>query len=671
MMQRSALVVLVLLLVNVGLVAVPVVPIAEAQAGDIGYQPSIIEDVAFTYDRVNHWFELSYQDYYMRFRPFAIYKGEVYTQPQIVAFLKSQGASYRDIIQRVKHAIHWGFEVAGIPADISANLDYLGFKLTDYNFDLSVIEVEEQTAFTEDGYHYNFTTFSIPRINLAYSFQDLQEAGYTVEIVNRTYLLIGNVGDQADLLIDPITYSAPTITVTGGPYTFASIAAADIAGGWGVFTQFGTNGFYCTAKLVIGDGSTATTFSDASKVIVVDDLCSANNEVAWRFLTAATVTFGVLVDAGNHVTRDGCHFIFTEDHWDCRYPQIECDAYFYSCSLQVLGAARTKFYILSGGVNTRVWNTQFQKNLYFDTSGSGYGDFFSVTISGVVDATWGVAAALARCSFFPTQYVIRHYSKATTDVITDLYARGYGNDLVYTSGGSGSLSLVDADVSNWNISWAGTSTRIIYRQYTVNLVVKDAAGDPIEDANVTLYNYDSSAAFSALTGASGTIAEQTVSYGFYNQTGGDVMYEYGPFTLTVTAAGCMPYVYEDLALNEPLDWRIYLRDQLEGTAQPWSVLEGATFYSTDADTLETGTWDFSMLGEVTVSGAFLIATLVVLVTAFLGLYVPLIGFGGLCVGLIVIPVMDLSNSILVMVFVIAMGLNALFTILGYTARRRL
>lgn len=79
-----------------------------------------------------------------------------------------------------------------------------------------------------------------------------------------------------------ITYNAgtDTITVTAGtagtPNTFTDIYNADVAGSWGQVTKTG-NMFVFSAKLQIGDGSTATYLHDTFKKVTLNEIWTVKN----------------------------------------------------------------------------------------------------------------------------------------------------------------------------------------------------------------------------------------------------------------------------------------------------------------------------------------------------------------------------------------------------------
>ncbi len=79
-----------------------------------------------------------------------------------------------------------------------------------------------------------------------------------------------------------ITYNAGTDTITvtagtaGSPNTFTDIYNADVAGSWGQVTKTG-NMFVFSAKLQVGDGSTATYLHDTFKKVTLNEIWTVKN----------------------------------------------------------------------------------------------------------------------------------------------------------------------------------------------------------------------------------------------------------------------------------------------------------------------------------------------------------------------------------------------------------
>ncbi len=100
--------------------------------------------------------------------------------------------------------------------------------------------------------------------------------------------------------------------------------------------------------------------------------------------------------------------------------------------------------------------------------------------------------------------------------------------------------LINVESDKWNFYW-GTGYNNVYRQYTYDVTVIDGNGFAIPNANVTLKDNTGRGVFSLLTNSTGQIPSEIVSRGVYNVTGGDTMYDFGPFTLTATASGYSNY----------------------------------------------------------------------------------------------------------------------------------
>ena len=97
----------------------------------------------------------------------------------------------------------------------------------------------------------------------------------------------------------------------------------------------------------------------------------------------------------------------------------------------------------------------------------------------------------------------------------------------------------------------------IYRQYSFNLFVVNSDGDPISGVSVTLYKDDGTIAFNVLTGFDGFIQEQIVTRGYYDMSGGNSLYDYGPFEL-VASYNFQTYTVPNIVLYGPISWTIVL-----------------------------------------------------------------------------------------------------------------
>ncbi len=390
-----------------------------------------------------------------------------------------------------------------------------------------------------------------------------------------------------------ITYNAGTDTITvtgytsGTPCTFTDIYNADVAGGWGQVSLQGTNQFLFNCKLIVGDGSTTTWFTDTKKQITTS-AASPCIEIK----AAATLTLGALENLASKTGSSGCDIFATGDGWisDLIKGAITADVYLYGCSFSRYSDWNDIRIRLANSDN-RVWDCLLKNRVFFTaTKADIYNTFILKTGSaaGIEDPVSGTE--INRVSILSCRYSIWFYNKPSVTV-SNLFARNCGNLYLFLYTGQ-TLTLINADLDNWAITWVANinNTGFLYRQYTFNLQVTEEDGTPIQTANVVLTNNASAEVFNVNTDASGLIAEQTVSRGYYAQATGDTLQDYGPFTLTITKAGYIDYIHEGIILDEPVDWRIRLHDQLVGTAVVGDVANGETFYSNDADTQLTGTY---------------------------------------------------------------------------------
>ena len=67
---------------------------------------------------------------------------------------------------------------------------------------------------------------------------------------------------------------------------------------------------------------------------------------------------------------------------------------------------------------------------------------------------------------------------------------------------------------------------------------------------------------------------------------------------------------------------------------------------------------------------WILVTVITFLTGLGSLWIPLIGFAGLFLGLIYIPYIDASNVMLVAIYVMSLVISALFIIVGITQGRK-
>lgn len=369
-------------------------------------------------------------------------------------------------------------------------------------------------------------------------------------------------------------YNAGTATVTAsgaGTTNFAALVAADTAGGWGVFTAdaSGTQIRSAATQIVIGDGTNACAFVDTGKEVLFDYTGSGGPTYLIDVAANSSLVLGTLNDAATYDTCNGVDFILMSRYGisDLANRVSSTSAYYYSCSFSAIpqpgwggGIMRIQGSANAGTTaNVRVWNCVFdnQATLY---ACNEYAEFYNVIVS-KTSGTSGLnslrSSTINRITIYRCDYSITNTGFGVTSTYrnilslnaTSAFLRQESNNDCY---------LVNPDVDSRTFTFTGTGK--VYWQYEFDL--QTAAG-----ATVTLTDKDGNVVFSVVADeTSGEIDTQTVSRGYYAQSTGDTLQDYGPFTLTISKAGYLTYTHTGIVLDEKIDWRISLMSEADAAA---------------------------------------------------------------------------------------------------------
>ena len=354
-----------------------------------------------------------------------------------------------------------------------------------------------------------------------------------------------------------ISYDAPsnTITVTGyteeTPCTFLDVWNADQAGGWGVVSKQGAVQFLFDCKLQIGDGSTETWFADINKEILLENGISTATK-DWKVYVKNNAHFriGKLEDATAKTGSQGCSIVDLEStyeftdmiggHWGSDVelyasmfsaPNMRVDLEF-SSTVTIYGCFATK--------NIMLHSTTL--------------DLYKCSLcSGDTEAIYNLLGVIDSLFISDYESAINLYNLATDVTYRDLTVRScsyVSRSFVNTVA---DLYLIDADVDSWAFVFHSSATGKVYRQYTFNLKVVDKNGTPINGATATLHDKDGNQIFQVQTGSDGTITEQTVTRGYYDQTHGDALQDYAPFKLTLKKPRYAEQTIKGITLDAPFD----------------------------------------------------------------------------------------------------------------------
>lgn len=330
-----------------------------------------------------------------------------------------------------------------------------------------------------------------------------------------------------------------SIQITGSnganPYTFDDIYDADVSGSWGVVTE-ATNAYLYTinCSLLIGDGSTATTFTDTYTTAVIGGI----------LYVYANATFTLGSTATNGDARYGCQLIMKEPNSNSRS---------YSVCFSVAGATINIYDTLIRFANyTQIGNStsgtfNFKSCKFCDTIVIHYGgtltrcDYSNCNDGFRIGGT--LATAPDDCKICSSTYGILFgwlYSQNTytcrnmkigSDVGTHLYFSG-----TLTSGSYFEVYDPEGlDTSRISKASGDYSTSYYRIYYSINLTVLDEKGNPITGATVTATNSNGDD-YSDTTDSNGNATVEAVTrYGVLTST--LTHYDYSAITLKISAPG--------------------------------------------------------------------------------------------------------------------------------------
>ena len=540
----------------------PLIPEATAQSeGSISFQPNVIPELQihfveefFRFQWLNNRFDLklliSYEDKLLSLRDFSE---------------KDKAIKWHELVSKATESMYeFGYQIADIPEIVADNVDYLLWKVEGASFDVDEIELE-----VIDDEDYNITRFHLPD-NLVLSYEDLWLYDFTVSQLDKTTTKIENVKGKSSWNLDPITFSSPVITVNSEDVTFQDIADADTANGWEAFKacERSENRCYVSgARLVLTNSSTLT---DSLCQIVFNSSCvSTHSQVLITVEIGCSLTFGTLIDAATRRTKNGVSLLFVNagNKKFIRIIQGVAGAtiYLYSSSFQQTGYSKSTYSGMFRSIpsGSRIWNCILD-NVYPFSSTL---DIYRTTILNAYYGMGQVAMLYSDDLLIHDNNYAFYFRGGTPQTIRNVVAKN--NGVIYAYALTSDRTLINPDIDDWSFGWVSSSGSVI-RQYTYDLLCTYPNGTTINGtetgARATIRHYGQAGAtdYNATLGEDGTITQQTLSMGFYNQTGGDTIYSYNPYNLRLwNLTG-----YQDLNMNftltEETDWTISLAPETEG-----------------------------------------------------------------------------------------------------------
>jgi len=337
---------------------------------------------------------------------------------------------------------------------------------------------------------------------------------------------------------------------SSNPCTFEDIYQADVANGWDVVSKQDDNQYAITCALQIGDGTNETWLIDTNKEISFTGeitLIEIKNKGHFRL--------GEIIDETNRTTSGGCYLYMTSSY-GYNFIRLYDTAELELFSSTINGNPSVNIEMRSGSNFIRLWNSLL---IHTETSANG-----------------GIAQAdLYRVTIQQTEGVLFNFLYGNDIAITDssvglqlsnvVSPITINNVRMINEETSFDCSWVDADVyvinteCKWIFEWVSSGGKI-YRQYTFNLKVVDSEGNPIPGASIKIWDKNGNLVVDEITDSNGTIPEQILTYGYYDQDHGSTPVMFTPHTIRIHHRDYPPREFQFI-LDKPIDWTISLKDR--------------------------------------------------------------------------------------------------------------
>jgi len=272
--------------------------------------------------------------------------------------------------------------------------------------------------------------------------------------------------------------------------------------------------FTVTAKLVIGDGTTSTSFYDYSKQLFLQ---GASIQITVK--NNADFQLGDLLDAPNKSTGNGVQ-VYSVNYETIR-GESGSDVFLYSFDLNGGG------FDLRGSTQ-RLWNCKFNNTQIRGSNLDFFNGLLQNTSYGFVSVDAPLNGAFDKITA-TSMVVLLRPSKFSAVAITlkNVFARlcsylvnvNFLGDIGYPD-----VYLVNVDSDVWNFGFPADYNKKVYRQYEFDVHAQDKNGNPLSGVSVVAeYVSPYGTAFTDTTNASGDLTggTKTVDRSWYQQSTGN------------------------------------------------------------------------------------------------------------------------------------------------------
>jgi hypothetical protein len=309
--------------------------------------------------------------------------------------------------------------------------------------------------------------------------------------------------------------------------------------GWGVIWDKGNQQYQLDCKWQVGDGSTSTYFDGSSRSLFFS-LSNAYVTI-WTTKANSTTVFGTVVDEANKVTGMRGQILVS---WGPYFSFNDGTIYLYGYELYCTYAQFK---------SCRIWNCIVTGTAVIQSSSA---DLFNVIFANSTLRSENVNGAVPVASPFLVGATLYCGNLVYLTVDNPVIVGSVTCNMTWVTSPY-YCAVIDANAWFSSITWGGTCTGVLKRQYSFNVHVTDKDGNNISGATVTLKDNGGNTVFSVSTGVDGKIAKQIVDRGYYDQAHGSVLQDYGPFTLSITQTGYRDY-QDIITLDRKMDLEVAL-----------------------------------------------------------------------------------------------------------------
>jgi hypothetical protein len=342
---------------------------------------------------------------------------------------------------------------------------------------------------------------------------------------------------------------------------------------WGVIWDLGAASYRLNCILNVGDGSTSTYFTSTFNLLIVDNtwVTAASVDII-SVKTAAVFTLGRLRNETYKTVRDvSAVCVYASESYAGDLIDGTGTIYLYGISFtDISGDAGKDCNVSLGSCNasSRVWHCTFSGKISLNAPNNG--NFYDLKF---ISQTYGLRSPGSAGTFDRMTAVGCTYSSYFYNVnqvnARNLY--GYGpliSSFAISRFNNYWNGYINAIVDAWTFTWLSTgNNHKVYRRYTIDIHIADKNGTNLAGATVLMENKDGSSTsvaetlhgFSTTTAADGTITQQIVSRGYYDEVGGNTIYEFSPHKITVSLAGYETLILDNITLDGPIVWHLELQ----------------------------------------------------------------------------------------------------------------